>query len=270
MSIGDATIAPDAITRSITRNEPGPVEEWLAAGNSADSISGPGPGGRGNMEHGDPLLVTAVDCYCGGDPASYAILELLLSAGATVDLKSREDGCTALMVAANLPRVTGKQKVLNLLIDHGADVDLQNDKGETALMHAALNGSIDVVVLLLRAGAMMDVRDEGSFTSEELAVVNDVFTKYVLADVRLGGGWTRYVRQPVLALNVLRVLCHRGRATIPWTSRASRVLARLFDKRFPGELFVQVLLYWRSARATGEDRAGDKGRLQEERRLRRL
>lgn len=46
--------------------------------------------------------------------------------------------------------------------------------------------------------------------------------------------------------------------------RAVTVVAKLFDERFPRELFVHVLLYWRSARATGEDRDGDEQRLRDE------
>ena len=51
--------------------------------------------------------------------------------------------------------------------------------------------------------------------------------------------------------------------------RAVTVVAKLFDERFTRELFVHVLLYWRSARATGEDRDGDEQRLRDERQRRR-
>ena len=63
-----------------------------------------------------------------------------------------------------------------------------------------------------------------------------------------------------MQLNVLRLLCERGRATAP-----PGVLSRLFPgpktllgPKLPQELFVHVLSFWRSVRASAEDRAGDQ------------
>ena len=66
----------------------------------------------------------------------------------------------------------------------------------------------------------------------------------------------KYLREPIVQLNCLRLLCQRGRAKAP-----SGVLARLFsDPSLPRELFVHVLSFWRSVRASAEDRAFDRVR----------
>ena len=72
----------------------------------------------------------------------------------------------------------------------------------------------------------------------------------------------KYLREPIVQLNCLRLLCQRGRATAP-----ASVLARLFPgprtllgPKLPRELFAHVLSFWRSARALDEDRAFDRVR----------
>ena len=64
----------------------------------------------------------------------------------------------------------------------------------------------------------------------------------------------KYLREPIISLNCLRLLCERGRATAP-----SGVLATLMGPKLPRELFVHVLSFWRSARAL-DDRAFDRVR----------
>ena len=64
----------------------------------------------------------------------------------------------------------------------------------------------------------------------------------------------KYLREPIISLNCLRLLCERGRATAP-----SGVLATLMGPKLPRELFVHVLSFWRSARAL-DDRSFDRVR----------
>jgi len=68
----------------------------------------------------------------------------------------------------------GQREAAALLIDRGADINLQekltNDADFTALMHAAYQGHADVVELLLEEGADADMRDSGfDSTALELA-----------------------------------------------------------------------------------------------------
>ena len=58
-------------------------------------------------------------------------------------------GVTLLMDAAE----NGHERVAELLLQRGAEVNLQNSDGWTALMQAAINGHERVVELLLQRGA---------------------------------------------------------------------------------------------------------------------
>ena len=97
-------------------------------------------------------------------------------------------------------------------------------------MCAAFAGGPDMARLLLRAGADPEHRDEGNCTAEESFRSNgSMYAEQCadfLRDVRLAGGWKRYVLQPKYDLLVLRALCHRGRATL--SARTPEVLVRLF------------------------------------------
>ncbi|MFG2431274.1 ankyrin repeat domain-containing protein [Streptomyces sp. NPDC048590] len=86
---------------------------------------------------------------CGAACGGHAeVAEALLSAGANPDL-SEEFGFTALRWAAGL----GHARVVEVLLAHGADPDLPGPRGETPLVVAARRGSAHTVRALLRYGA---------------------------------------------------------------------------------------------------------------------
>ena len=69
-------------------------------------------------------------------------------------------------------------------MENGANVDVSNNKGRTALMIASYKGLTDVVDLLLRYGAKVDKIDENQDTALTFAIkhhnpVNTKSTKYV-------------------------------------------------------------------------------------------
>lgn len=66
-----------------------------------------------------------------------------------------------LMSAAKNGDIVGAQKI----IDRGADVNQQNNKGKTALMFAASEGHKDIVQLLINHGAKVDVADDYGTTA---------------------------------------------------------------------------------------------------------
>ncbi|MER7905071.1 ankyrin repeat domain-containing protein [Streptomyces sp. NPDC052071] len=76
------------------------------------------------------------------------VVGALLSAGADPDLRE-EFGFTALRWAAGL----GHARVAEVLLDHGADPDLPGPQGELPLVVAARRGSVHTVRALLRHGA---------------------------------------------------------------------------------------------------------------------
>ena len=83
------------------------------------------------------------------------ILNLLLDAGADVNLKSRF-GRTAIRVAACHGHIAAVRKLLQA----GADVNISDDFRRTPLMDAAGKGWIEVVDCLLEAGANPDIEAE--------------------------------------------------------------------------------------------------------------
>lgn len=84
-------------------------------------------------------------------------LSFLLSKGANPDMRDGT-GNTALMLSAQLGFAEG----LSLLIDRRAQVDLANNRGETPLMRAVQNRDIATVRTLLNAGANPNKADTSS------------------------------------------------------------------------------------------------------------
>lgn len=77
------------------------------------------------------------------------IVQLLLDAGANINLSSKKDGDTPLIIACS----EGHVKVAQKLIAAGASVNGPNTGGWTPLLYAAYYGHKEVVELLLAEGA---------------------------------------------------------------------------------------------------------------------
>jgi len=75
------------------------------------------------------------------------------------------DGSTALMIAA----WKGHTVCARLLIEHGANVNLQTKSGESALSRAIAQDRRDIVRLLIDGGADLDQRYKGRETPVEYA-----------------------------------------------------------------------------------------------------
>lgn len=154
-------------------------------------------------EEGDPLLMNAA-LY-----ASPQLMELLLAKGANPNARNK-DGETVLMwsvhdrekiklvlekgadinakaksgnTALLLASVGSDQyKTVKLLIDHGADPMLKNERRENALMRAALFGDTATLALLVKAGNEIDATDSTRLTPLLNAIfnVNRSATKWLL------------------------------------------------------------------------------------------
>ena len=79
------------------------------------------------------------------------IVDILLNNGADIDLKNR-DGYSALMVAI----LKSKQETATLLVERGANLNLTTYHRDTALMLTARTGNIQIARLLLDRGASID------------------------------------------------------------------------------------------------------------------
>ena len=69
--------------------------------------------------------------------SSERTVEILLNHGANVDLQTKQDYSTALMIAVKSSRTDSSEEIVELLLNHGANVNLQDEFGKTALIYAA-------------------------------------------------------------------------------------------------------------------------------------
>jgi hypothetical protein len=95
-------------------------------------------------------------------------------------------GNTTLIMAA----AEKSPEIVTLLLRHGADVEVINNKDRTALMVAALWGRIDSVKILLRANAPADLRGREGRSAED-------FTRPTRKNEK-----ERYIRSPAAADSV--------------------------------------------------------------------
>ena len=224
----EASVAPGEIVEAIVTGEVEVVRAWLDNGGDANAKCGvSGYGLR------DPAMLLIVAARCG----KTRIMDLLLTRGADIDATDA-DGRTAVYELLNYWVTHGSLPALKMLLSHGADVNKTKQSGflvgQTPLMTAITFGP-DVVRMLLRAGADPEHRTRdlagGNSTAEEQCRSDRYSLRCsasadLLRDIRLAGGWKRYVLQPKYDLLVLRALCHRDRATL--SARTPEVLVRLF------------------------------------------
>jgi ankyrin repeat protein len=83
-----------------------------------------------------------------------AVVRLLLSRGADTNIEDN-DGWTALCYAA----MGGHETIVRLLVDHGADINIGDNHGQTALFCAVLRGHDTTVRPLLDHGADINIGD---------------------------------------------------------------------------------------------------------------
>jgi ankyrin repeat protein len=102
----------------------------------------------------DPYAETALIVSC--EKKDRKIAELLINSGADVNW-IEADGSTALINACIFK---SDIELVKLLINNGADLDIQNKWGDTALTLSAKHGNRDIMELLIKSGAVIDVNEE--------------------------------------------------------------------------------------------------------------
>lgn len=138
----------------------------------------PNPCGSINRTISPLWNATAQDCD--------EIAELLIRAGANVNEYIAPFDVSFLHIAA----ASGNKRRVNLLIDHGADVNSKNSHGKCALQSALIDAGYETVELLLRRGADVNaVDDEGTSVLHQAASNGDKSIVLLLlsygADVRM-------------------------------------------------------------------------------------
>jgi len=117
--------------------------------------------------------------YIAGLRSNPAMVKLLLEAGANPNgtddkrLPSYRANPGVLGIAINTPlhgaARGGKLENAKILLDHGADIDMQNKDGNTALHFAVLGWNSIMVKFLLSAGADRYIRNKLDWTPLDLA-----------------------------------------------------------------------------------------------------
>ena len=105
-----------------------------------------------------------MDLFDASHEGRIDIVRELLEAGADPNIKN-EDGETALIIASSL----GHYEIVKLLLEAGVDINIQNSYGNTALIRATLYATdyeyLGVVELLLNSGADPTIQGQGGDTA---------------------------------------------------------------------------------------------------------
>ncbi|EAY16707.1 ankyrin repeat protein, putative [Trichomonas vaginalis G3] len=88
--------------------------------------------------------------------------------GANINVKD-ENGITALHYAA----MNNSKETAEVLISHGANINEKNKEGQTALHYAAENNNKETAEVLISHGANINVKDENGITALHYAVENN-------------------------------------------------------------------------------------------------
>ena len=112
-------------------------------------------------------------------------LKSLLDKNPNTDLNFifyNDDSFTALIYATIYAAKYKDTKILELLLEHGADVNIQNKHGDTALIEASYNGHIETTKLLLEYKADPNLKDKDERTAlmEASAKGHEEITKLLL------------------------------------------------------------------------------------------
>lgn len=138
----------------------------------------------GDVVKATALLKSGADCNTSNEDGAtllmlaagaghYAMVEMLIEAGAKVDATDAR-GWTPLMKALfNYELNKGFPDVVSLLIDAGADIEHQVSYGTRPLMIAAGYGEAGVVDVLLAAGADTGAKNEGGRSAQTIAETKD-------------------------------------------------------------------------------------------------
>ena len=94
----------------------------------------------------------------------FDMVKLLVERGAEVNVNDR-DGITPLMRAITLRDL----RMVKLLLDAGAKIDVTDYRGHTALTHAILRSDADILKLLITRGAKTDIVTAMGTTSWSIA-----------------------------------------------------------------------------------------------------
>lgn len=111
-------------------------------------------GANANTQSNNGLKETPISYAVLRHHASVASVKVLLKYGADPDIKPGQDANLPILSAA----MQGKETILKLLLDAGADIEGADNSGQTAAISAAKEGHTGVLRILIDRGANIDRR----------------------------------------------------------------------------------------------------------------
>ncbi|HOX48864.1 MAG TPA: ankyrin repeat domain-containing protein [Spirochaetales bacterium] len=141
----------DSLAQCVRDGDLKAVELFLRAGHHPDARD----------RHGVPLLCLAAR------GRHLSVANLLVEAGASLDLQSEDRGYSALMDAVH----SGAAEIVELLLSRGAALDLRSKDGQTALVVAVGKGDARMAKRLLDFGADPDAADKLGLSARRYAAL---------------------------------------------------------------------------------------------------
>lgn len=107
---------------------------------------------------------------------SFQKTKFLIEHGIEVNTKSKDDGNFPLEIAVSW----GDLRTVSLLLENGADPDLQRRDGHTALMEACRQNNKDIIVLLLKKGASASIKNSEGLIAVDMLPTDSVEMRTLL------------------------------------------------------------------------------------------
>eukprot|EP00039_Didymoeca_costata_P018198 m.332536 g.332536 ORF g.332536 m.332536 type:complete len:773 (+) comp16959_c0_seq1:177-2495(+) len=134
-------------------------------------------------------LALRSDIFEATKTGDYELVKTMLDANKDLVNKRDTDGATCLMYAA----MRGHLAIAEILVDNGADVDVQDEKSLwTALMFATYYGHKSIARLLIDTGATISLQARNGCTAFDIAsIIGDTEVVRLIAAVSMRGALTR-------------------------------------------------------------------------------
>lgn len=126
---------------------------------------------RVSPNHIDPQQGCSL-LYIAAKEGHSAVVRLLISARADIDLAGKRDNFPPLIIASE----RGYTSIVNMLINAGADVNIQTQMGNTALRCAVKEAHFSIVNALLKAGANPNLKNKSGSSALTVCISNNIFS----------------------------------------------------------------------------------------------
>ena len=126
----------------------------------------------------------SIDIHTAVVSGNVEVVKQHIAAGSNINEKDPYGGSSPLISAS----LFGKTKIAKILIDAGADINIQNNDGSTALHTAAFFCRREIVTMLLEKKADKAIRNNYKTTAYESVAgsFNDVKSTYEMMEKMLG------------------------------------------------------------------------------------